>query len=164
MPNEATFDDAVSLQPRDGFKMRRRFTERSLTRSRSSRRADQSGSYARTARPLSRSHPPLRGRHSPRAGLEFYVNLGILWISEKRPDLPSTRFKRQSSLRRAASRHTSIWPAHSMIGNYADALSSYRKAIELEPDNPETLTRLAAFLDLLGVADAAARNARERPR
>ena len=43
-----------------------------------------------------------------------------------------------------------------MIGNYADALSSYRKAIELEPDNPETLTRLSAFLDRLGTVDAAA--------
>ncbi len=43
-----------------------------------------------------------------------------------------------------------------MLGNHADALTSYRKAIELEPDNPETLTRLSAFLDMLGTVGAAA--------
>ena len=46
--------------------------------------------------------------------------------------------------------------AFSMLGNYADALTSYRRAVEIEPDNAETLTRLSAFLERLGAADAGA--------
>ena len=79
------------------------------------------------------------------------------------PTVPSTRFKGQSSLRRGASRRISIWPGAFDDRKLRRCISSYRKAIELEPDNPETLTRLAAFLDLLGVAGAG-RQGRERPR
>ena len=89
--------------------------------------------------------------------LEFYVNLGALWISEKRPDRAVAPLQKAVELAPGASRRTSIWPAaNSMLGNYAEALASYRKAIELEPDNPETLTRLSAFLDRLGTVGAAA--------
>ena len=41
-------------------------------------------------------------------------------------------------------------------GNDAESLAAFRKAVELEPDNTETLTRLSAFLDRLGAADASA--------
>ena len=43
-----------------------------------------------------------------------------------------------------------------MMGNDVEALASFRKAVELEPDNTETLTRLSAFLERLGTADASA--------
>ena len=43
-----------------------------------------------------------------------------------------------------------------MVGNDAEALAAFRKAVDLEPDNPETLTRFAAFLGQLGQADEAA--------
>ncbi len=106
-------------------------------------------------------------RASPHAPcLEFYVNLGALWISEKRPDRAIAPLQEAIELAPGCvPAHVNLAGAHSMIGNYADALSSYRKAIELEPDNPETLTRLSAFLDRLGTVDAAAaKRARERPR
>ena len=43
--------------------------------------------------------------------LEFYVNLGALWISEKRPDRAIAPLQEAIELALGASRRTSIWPA-----------------------------------------------------
>ena len=43
-----------------------------------------------------------------------------------------------------------------LLGNDAEALAAFRNAVEFEPDNPETLTRFAAFLGQLGETDEAA--------
>ncbi len=89
--------------------------------------------------------------------LEFYVNLGALWISERRPDLAAAPLQKAVELDAdCVPAHVNLAGAHSMLGNDAEALTSYRKAIELDPDNPETLTRFAAFLGQLGQTDEAA--------
>ena len=83
--------------------------------------------------------------------LEFYVNLGHPWISEKRPD------RAVAPLQKAIELGTACVPAHvesgrrrMMVGNDAEGMAAFRKAVNLEPDNPETLTRFAAFLGQLG--------------
>ena len=63
--------------------------------------------------------------------LAFYVNLGALWISEKRPDLAVAPLEKAVELMPACvPAHVNLAGAHSMLGNHADALSSYRKALK----------------------------------
>ncbi len=89
--------------------------------------------------------------------LEFYVNLGALQISAKRPDIAIASLQKAVELApTCVPAHVNLAGAHSMLGNDADALASFRRALEIEPDNLETLTRLSAFMDRLGRVGAAA--------
>ena len=102
-------------------------------------------------------------RHAP--CLEFYVNLSALWISAKRPDRAVAPLQKAIELAPGCvPAHVNLAGAFSMLGNYADALTSYRRAVEIEPDNAETLTRLSAFLERLGRQTRARQNAIASPR
>ncbi len=88
--------------------------------------------------------------------LDFYVNLGALWISADRPDMAVTW------LRKAVERapdcvpaHVNLGMAHAAAGHDAEALASYHKALALQPGNEEALNRLAAFLGQLGRSNEA---------
>jgi glycosyltransferase involved in cell wall biosynthesis len=89
-------------------------------------------------------------------------HLSALLISDKRPDVAVAPLQKAIELASdCVPAHVNLAGAHSMQGNKAEALTSYRRAIELEPGNAETLTRLSAFLDMLGaVGSAAAKRAR----
>ena len=92
-------------------------------------------------------------RHAP--CLEFYVNLGSLWISAKRADLAVVPLEKAIELApRCIVAHLNLGMARSATGNYAAALVSFRKALELAPDNAETQKRFGAFLDKLGRSSA----------
>ena len=58
--------------------------------------------------------------------------------------------------------HINLGMAYSALGNDAGALVSFRKALELGPDNAETQKRFGAFLDKLGRSSCGVRGRRGR--
>ena len=88
-------------------------------------------------------------RHA--ACLEFYVNLGALWISTGRADMALGPLQKAIDLApNCAAAHLNLGMAKAALGNDADALPSFRKAIDLQPRNPDILRRFAALLKKLG--------------
>ncbi len=83
--------------------------------------------------------------------LEFYVNLGALRIATNRADLAVGALQKATRLAPdCVAAHLNLGMAYSALGNDAQALASHRKALELQPGNPETLKRLTALLQKLG--------------
>ncbi len=88
-------------------------------------------------------------RHTP--CLEFYVNLGALYISIGRADMAIGPL--QTALALAPDCVTGILnlgTAKISLGQFAAALECYQKAVEIEPRNVESLKRLVALLDKVG--------------
>jgi tetratricopeptide (TPR) repeat protein len=90
--------------------------------------------------------------------LEFYVNVGALYISVGRADMAVVPLEAAINVAPdCATAIINLGMAHKALGRDADAIACYRKALEFEPGNAEALKRLVALLEGLGRAEEAIR-------
>jgi predicted O-linked N-acetylglucosamine transferase (SPINDLY family) len=90
-----------------------------------------------------------RIRHAPL--LEFYVNLGALYVSVGRPDLALDPL--EAAIKIAPDCSTAIinyGMAYAALGRDEGAMDCYRRALAIDPGNIAAMKRLAALLERLG--------------
>jgi protein O-GlcNAc transferase len=101
-------------------------------------------------------------RNVPR--LEFYLNLGALYLTIARPDMAIGPLQAATTISPDCTKAIiNLGMAYSALDRDADALVCYRRALELEPGNTEALKRLVALLEKLGRAGEAIRLIEQAP-
>jgi type IV pilus assembly protein PilF len=84
---------------------------------------------------------------SPQEAAEANLNLGAAYLRQGRPDLALERLDRALVQNpRLALAHSTIALAYEQLGDERQAEQHYRRATQLEPDNPSAANSYAVFL------------------